>query len=107
MHVLKIPYILEGLLTFHHRRVSNAHFPLQNALWARGRTIAAFNEALSDPERATSDALIQAVGLLALHEHIYGDRVLAHKAHRVAQQRCVTRLPHPWKQGLSELTKFR
>ncbi|KAF2173246.1 hypothetical protein M409DRAFT_17190 [Zasmidium cellare ATCC 36951] len=69
--------------------VSNGQFPLVKALWLRGCAIAAINEALDDPERATSDALIQAVGFVALHEHIYGDRTAAHEIHRPAQNRMI------------------
>lgn len=67
--------------------VANGSFPLVKALWLRGKTIQAINDALNDPQRATSNALIVAMGQLALHEHIYGDRALAHKGHRLAQQK--------------------
>jgi len=45
------------------------------------------NEALADFTRRTSTPLILAIGQLALHEHIYGDREAAHKLHRIAQRR--------------------
>ena len=69
--------------------VANGSFPLVKALWLRGKTIRAINDALDDPHRATSNALIVAMGQLALHEHIYGDRALAHRGHRLAQQKYV------------------
>ncbi|GIZ47560.1 hypothetical protein CKM354_001064800 [Cercospora kikuchii] len=69
--------------------VANGSFPLVKALWLRGKTIQAINDALNDPQRATSNALIVAMGQLALHEHIYGDRALAHRGHRLAQQKMI------------------
>ncbi|KAM3417426.1 hypothetical protein BST61_g5672 [Cercospora zeina] len=69
--------------------LANGSFPLIKALWLRGKTIQAINEALNDPKRATSNALVVAMGQLALHEHIYGDRALAHKGHRLAQQKMI------------------
>ncbi|WPB06262.1 uncharacterized protein RHO25_010919 [Cercospora beticola] len=69
--------------------VANGSFPLVKALWLRGKTIRAINDALDDPHRATSNALIVAMGQLALHEHIYGDRALAHRGHRRAQQKMI------------------
>ncbi|KAK3115004.1 hypothetical protein LTR53_006089 [Teratosphaeriaceae sp. CCFEE 6253] len=59
------------------------------ALWLRQRAIKALNDALADPKRATSNAIISAVGKIALHEHTYGDRAGASRVHRAAQQRMI------------------
>ena len=67
--------------------VANGMLRVEKALWLRGQAVRALNEALSDPERATSNAVISSVGKIALHEHIYGDREAAHRIHRPAQQR--------------------
>ncbi|TKA64768.1 hypothetical protein B0A55_11314 [Friedmanniomyces simplex] len=59
------------------------------ALWLRAAAIKAINEALRDPKRASSDPLILAVGRIALHESLYGDRNAADTIHRPAQQRMI------------------
>lgn len=59
------------------------------ALWLQSQAIAAINEALSDPKRATSDAMILAVGRIALHESLYGDKAAATSYHRPAQRRMI------------------
>lgn len=69
--------------------VANGQMDLGRALWLRGQVVAALNEALDDPVRATSDAIISAVGKIAMHEHIYGDRQASHRIHRPAQQRMI------------------
>jgi hypothetical protein len=62
---------------------------LLRSLWLRGETVRTINEALADPSRAISTPLILAVGEIALHEHIYGDREAAHRLHRKAQHQSV------------------
>lgn len=57
--------------------------------WLQTQAVQAINEALSDPQRATSDALILAVGRIALHETLYGDRKAASTVHRPAQKRMI------------------
>lgn len=69
--------------------VSNGSLHINKALWLRGQAVKAINEALCDPVRSTSNALISAVGKIALHEHVYGDREAANKVHRAAQQRMI------------------
>lgn len=59
------------------------------SLYLRAEAIKAINEALADPIRATSDPLILAVGRIALHESMYGDRHAANTMHRPAQQRMI------------------
>ncbi|KAK4986618.1 hypothetical protein LTR66_007811 [Elasticomyces elasticus] len=59
------------------------------ATWLRSQTVKFINEALSDPKRATSDALIVTVGRIALHEHLFGDRHAAEAYHRPAQHHMV------------------
>ncbi|KXJ94020.1 hypothetical protein Micbo1qcDRAFT_172882 [Microdochium bolleyi] len=61
----------------------------QLKLWLQARAIEAINEALVDPARATSDALILAIGRIALNESLYGDKVAAHTLHRPAQARMI------------------
>ncbi|EME49076.1 hypothetical protein DOTSEDRAFT_120218, partial [Dothistroma septosporum NZE10] len=69
--------------------VAEGLFPVQAALWLRLKTVEAMKEALDDPKRATSTPVILAVGRIALHEHIYGSRELAHNVHRPAQRRMI------------------
>ncbi|KAF2772294.1 hypothetical protein EJ03DRAFT_334128 [Teratosphaeria nubilosa] len=57
--------------------------------WLRDQAIRAINEALKDGRRAISDALILAVGRIALNESMYGDRHAANTIHRPAQQRMI------------------
>lgn len=59
------------------------------AYWLKAQAVQTINEALSDPKRATSDALILAVGRIALHEHFYGDSNAATTLHRPAQKRMI------------------
>lgn len=66
--------------------VANGQMDIEKALWLRGHAIRALNEALDDPKRATSNAVISAVGKIALHEFIYGDRKASIRIHRPAQQ---------------------
>lgn len=47
------------------------------------------NAALADPERATSEAIILAVGYIALYEFQYGDKNASHRIHRPRQARMV------------------
>jgi hypothetical protein len=63
--------------------------PPNTALWLRHQAVRSINEALSDPIRATSDGLILAVGRIALHESMYGDRTAANFIHRPAQHRMI------------------
>lgn len=55
------------------------------ALWLRTKAVQAINEALNDPKRAVSEAMILAVSRIAIHESIYGDRIAANTIHRPAQ----------------------
>jgi hypothetical protein len=57
--------------------------------WLQARAIQAINEALSDPNRAVSDALILAVGRIAMHESFYGNKHAANYVHRPAQKRMI------------------
>lgn len=59
--------------------------------WLRARAISSINEALNDPIRSCSDALILAVGRIALHEHAYGDREMSAGIHRPAQKCMIER----------------
>jgi len=61
----------------------------ETSYWLQDQAIRAINEALSDPSRATSDPLILAVGRIALHESMYGNRQAANVIHRPAQQRMI------------------
>ncbi|KAI7618216.1 hypothetical protein KC343_g9181 [Hortaea werneckii] len=69
--------------------VANGQMHVEKALWLRGQAVRALNEALDDPDRAISNAMISAVGKVALHEFIYGDRQAAIRIHRPAQQRMI------------------
>ena len=57
--------------------------------WLQAQAIEAINVALKDPKRATGDPLILAIGRIALHECMYGDRHAANTIHRPAQQRMI------------------
>ena len=69
--------------------VAEGLFPLKTALWLRQKAVQAIQEAIDDPQRALSVPVILAVGRIALHEHIYGNRAHAHNVHRPAQLRYV------------------
>lgn len=60
------------------------------SLWLRMQAVQSINQALNNPNRAVSDALILAVGRIALHESMYGDRIAANAIHRPAQFRMIT-----------------
>ncbi|KAK3706472.1 hypothetical protein LTR37_012682 [Vermiconidia calcicola] len=66
-------------------RVLNAEV----TFWLQAQAIISINEALTDPKRASSDALILAVGRIALHEALYGDKKAASAMHRPAQKRMI------------------
>ncbi|KAF2214344.1 hypothetical protein CERZMDRAFT_95617 [Cercospora zeae-maydis SCOH1-5] len=57
--------------------------------WLQAQAIKVINEALSDPARSISDGLILAVGRIALHECMYGNRDAANHIHRPAQRRMI------------------
>lgn len=57
--------------------------------WLQAQAIKVINEALSDPKRSISDGLILAVGRIALHECMYGNRDAATHMHRPAQKRMI------------------
>ncbi|KAK5136418.1 hypothetical protein LTR08_003063 [Meristemomyces frigidus] len=57
--------------------------------WLQAQAIEAINEALKDPQKAVGDPLILAVGRIALHESMYGDRHAANTIHRPAQKRMI------------------
>jgi hypothetical protein len=59
------------------------------SFWLQAQAINSINEALSDPKRATSDALILAVGRIAMHEAFYGNKEAANTMHRPAQRRMI------------------
>lgn len=62
-------------------------------LWLRGEAVKALNEALDHPMRATSNAIIMAVGKVAMYEFMHGDRQAAQQVHRVAQRRSASSVP--------------
>lgn len=55
----------------------------------QSQAIKEINNALSDSKRSVSDGLILAVGRIALHESMYGDRAAANQIHRPAQRRMI------------------
>lgn len=57
--------------------------------WLQSQAIKVINEALADPRRSCSDGLILAVGRIALHECMYGDRAASNAIHRPAQRRMI------------------
>lgn len=59
------------------------------SFWLQSQAIKAINEALRDPKRSVGDGLILAVGRIALHECMYGDRNAANTVHRPAQRRMI------------------
>lgn len=63
--------------------------PVSVSVWLQIQAITALNIALSHPVIATSDPVILAVGRIALHESMYGDRHAANAIHRPAQRRMI------------------
>jgi hypothetical protein len=61
----------------------------ESSYWLQTQAIKAINEALQDPKRSAGDGLILAVGRIALHECMYGDRNAANTVHRPAQRRMI------------------
>lgn len=61
----------------------------ESSYWLQTQAIKAINEALRDPKRSAGDGLILAVGRIALHECMYGDRNAANTVHRPAQRRMI------------------
>jgi len=59
------------------------------SLWLQAQAIQAINQALKDPKRSCSDAVILAVGRIALHENLYGNKMAASAIHRPAQKRMI------------------
>lgn len=59
------------------------------ALWLRGQTIRAIQEALNDPDRIHGKGLIITVRLIALHECVFGDRNISIRVHRPALARLI------------------
>lgn len=57
--------------------------------WLQTQAIQSLNEALKDPDRAASDAVILAVGRIAFHEFLYGRKEAASAIHRAAQKRMI------------------
>ena len=50
-------------------------------IWLRGRTVAALNEAIGDPVRSLSTAILLTVASIAVHERLYGDKAAAVQIH--------------------------
>lgn len=63
--------------------------PRATATWLQYHAVRALNDALGDPVRAASDAVILAVGRIAWHESLYGDRTACTYLHRPAQARLI------------------
>ncbi|KAF1345132.1 hypothetical protein BDV97DRAFT_372365 [Delphinella strobiligena] len=75
------------------------------AIWLRTKAVQAINEALSDPKRAVSEAMILAVSRIAIHESIYGDRIAANTIHRPAQYKMIMMRGGMQALNFSDLTK--
>lgn len=75
------------------------------SFWLQSQAIKAINEALEDPKRAASDGLILAVGRIALHECMYGDRAASNAIHRPAQRRMIDIRGGMPKLGFPDLVK--
>jgi hypothetical protein len=73
--------------------------------WLQSQAIKAINEALRDPKRSAGDGLILAVGRIALHECMYGDRNAANTIHRPAQRRMIDIRGGMTKLGFPNLVK--
>ncbi|KAH0340342.1 hypothetical protein KCU81_g6884, partial [Aureobasidium melanogenum] len=79
--------------------------PPETALWLREQAVRSINEALDDPVRAISDPIILAVGRIALHESMYGDKSAANLIHRPAQHRMIMMRGGMGALGFPELVK--
>lgn len=75
------------------------------SFWLQSQAIKAINEALEDPRRSASDGLILAVGRIALHECMYGDRTASNAVHRPAQRRMIDIRGGMPKLGFPDLVK--
>lgn len=75
------------------------------SFWLQSQAIKAINEALRDPKRSVCDGLILAVGRIALHECMYGDRNAANTVHRPAQRRMIDMRGGMTKLGFPDLVK--
>jgi hypothetical protein len=75
------------------------------SFWLQSQAIKAINEALEDPRRSASDGLILAVGRIALHECMYGDRAASNAVHRPAQRRMIDIRGGMPKLGFPDLVK--
>jgi hypothetical protein len=73
--------------------------------WLQSQAIKAINEALQDPKRSMGDGLILAVGRIALHECMYGDRNASNTIHRPAQRRMIDMRGGMTKLGFPDLVK--
>lgn len=73
--------------------------------WLRAEAIKAINTALGDSKRNCSDGLILAVGRIALHEHMYGDKFASSHIHRPAQRRMIDMRGGMKKLGFPDLVK--
>ncbi|KAF2755874.1 hypothetical protein EJ05DRAFT_477937 [Pseudovirgaria hyperparasitica] len=69
--------------------VAEGKLPVSEALYFRSLAVHSLNEALNDPDRRCSTAVILAVGQLAVHEHVYGDRQLAQRVHHDAHRKMI------------------
>lgn len=89
-HALQEPALFYVRLLFASGDLINLkRLSVNTSLVLRTRAIQCINEALNDPTRAVSDAMILAVGRIALHESLYGDRTAANSIHRPAQARMI------------------
>jgi len=89
-HALADPALFNVRLLFASGDLINLKvLPPETALWLRDQAVRSINEALDDPVRAISDPVILAVGRIALHESMYGDRGAANLIHRPAQHRMI------------------
>lgn len=69
--------------------VTEGRLKREIALWLRGQTIRAIQEALNNPDRLHGKGLIVTIRLIAIHECVFGDKNVSVRVHRPALTRLI------------------
>ncbi|KAM0723227.1 hypothetical protein Q7P37_001427 [Cladosporium fusiforme] len=73
-------------------------------IWLRGEIVKTLNEALDDPKRALSNAVIMSVGRVVIYEAMYGDKDAAKNIHRPAYRWMINARGGIYAMGVPDLT---
>lgn len=88
-HISEPAYLAMNMFSISGHLVTQGRMDQQATLMLRNRVVATINKALNDPSRALSEVVILAVGRIALHELMFGDKKMARVVHRPAYLRMV------------------